>query len=907
MPRTKLSSTNATTSATLNDLAHPYPTPSTSPLLVPTLPPPPSPLSALTAPIVTLKAPNQQHVLDSTLSLPVGTTLNIPRKNGSSRIGQSILGQLLASHKPGRDHHKLASDAALSLETIRPKEQQRRSILPASWTMSFQKSTTRMHGLSLDPASVPALHQQQHVARGKVNSIRHHGMENKEPSEQQHQHPVLPSVWLESVLSRLSRSDMLTPPHYATLPRISLQESTPPSLRPIFSDLESSRKDSTAAARDEKRTGNLKPASSRSSNSSHDKGLASPGPKSATLSRRGSACELALGDDAHELFHQNRPKTLSSAVISSSIVPAKESLRNVRQRSLDSSVSATKPVTTLAVPGNLPKSSTESCPPLGTTTKTTRGRFTIESSSSAPNPFRTRTLSCTGATPSPMLVHQQQQKSVVERSTLSVSPPPSISANRPLSYSAPRSSNASTPSSPSFPLSTSSDLSVSSVSHDVLYTNSNSYNNSTSNPISIPRTTKPNHQRTHSNSSIQSSTSTSSRRSQIIIPPPASSSSLQFASFSSISSPNGVLTGATASPHVHPQHSIPPRRSTPNNSANCNIITKSDNNSNSHNFRNLSIQIVGGGDVSGDDAGQDNQDSRDSQVFHLETLTVHPLDKDAARSPASTSSAAPDEDFRGAHQTMNRVHPRQDSIDNPTDCHGPLATCSTSCSSVSSLGSSLGNYGRGGQHQQQQSQQSHFGADHGFFYQGYHDRNGSSGTAGYFRQRSLSATNVDSRTGSSSAQRYHQQPELLHHHVGGHPTPLQQTKQGSLWNEMSTRRTHGSVSNADHHLHHRSDGTPPAKSGGSMSSSYSGTGSSFPLSSSSTLSSGSSSSTPQSDIVMVKKSATGRMFTVERAIPPSPTKCSRFIVVSSTDELCVPITGDSLSPSPPRSSTPLQD
>lgn len=35
---------------------------------------------------------------------------------------------------------------------------------------------------------------------------------------------------------------------------------------------------------------------------------------------------------------------------------------------------------------------------------------------------------------------------------------------------------------------------------------------------------------------------------------------------------------------------------------------------------------------------------------------------------------------------------------------------------------------------------------------------------------------------------------------------------------------------------------------------------------------------------MVKKSATGRMFTVERTIPVSPTGCSRFIVVSAEEE-----------------------
>jgi hypothetical protein len=44
-----------------------------------------------------------------------------------------------------------------------------------------------------------------------------------------------------------------------------------------------------------------------------------------------------------------------------------------------------------------------------------------------------------------------------------------------------------------------------------------------------------------------------------------------------------------------------------------------------------------------------------------------------------------------------------------------------------------------------------------------------------------------------------------------------------------------------------------------------------------------------SDVVMVK-SAKGRMFTVERqsTLPPaSPTRSSRFIVVSSTEDMCL--------------------
>ncbi|KAF9987815.1 hypothetical protein BGZ65_001793 [Modicella reniformis] len=312
MPRPKISTnpTSTTTAAageTLNDLSSP-------PSPVSTLPS--SPLSALTSSI-TLKTPNQQYLHDSTRSLPIGTTLSISRKNGASRIGQSILGHLFASHKPSRDHQRLSNDATLSLETIRPKDQQRRSILPTNWTTGLSKPTS-MQGLSLK--SPPPLSGGK-VASGDLPAAGRDVMEIAEVNE--YQQPMLPSVWLESVLSRLSRSDLKSSPPYATLPRAGLSEhkSTTP-LRTMFAELDPKPKQQ----RDMKTSrSKIKPMSS---NSTLD--------QSKTMSRRGSACEVALGDDARILFQQKRPKTLSSAVISSSIMSTKESLGAVRQRPLNS-------------------------------------------------------------------------------------------------------------------------------------------------------------------------------------------------------------------------------------------------------------------------------------------------------------------------------------------------------------------------------------------------------------------------------------------------------------------------------------------------------------------------------------------------------------------------------------------
>ncbi|KAG0024671.1 hypothetical protein BGZ80_010828 [Entomortierella chlamydospora] len=795
MPRTKLSSTNTSsaTATTLNDLS----TPSTSPLV----PSPSLPLTALTS-TLTLKTPNQQHVHDSTLSLPIGTTLTVPRKNGS-RIGQSILGQLLAAHKPGRDHHKLAHDATLSLETIRPKEQQRRSILPSSWSV-FQKSTS-IQGLSMAPSHSVMQHSGTKMVPGSTSGSNRNVMENLDQNEQ----PMLPSVWLESVLSQLSRSESNTLSHYATLPRVDSHERRQPALQPMFNDLDQQPKDKKK--NDKTNATRLRSALSHSALSSKSKSAAKLNVKPQTLTRRGSACELALGEDARELFQQNRPKTLSSAIITSSIVPVKDardvmdSPKNSRQRSLDSSVAMKVPTQSPNTPELAPEPPAQS----GTTT-TTRGRFIIESSSSSstPNP-RTRTLSCAAAASSiPMLTGhlsvptEKPPTMSPEKSFLSKPPSPTRSFSLPPPTL--ESVNRIPPPSPS--------LSPSRFTvHDSSLNGQGS--SSTSNPILIPRPTKPNHQRTQSNSSTQSSASaSSSRRSQVIIPPPVCTSSLQFASFASIA------------PNVSPTS----RRAIQNNN----------NKNNKNNFRNLSIQIVDSPDKC--DAGLD---SHDSQVFHLDTPAIHPLDEDAS---ARRESYGARSEMQIAHQTMNRVHPHQGLTDNSGDCAPPLTACSTSCSSVSSMSSSLGNYGNGSRIVGQ------YGSD-----QSYHGCDRNPPGIGYLRQRSLSAANFDS----------HHVPQRSPSHGN-----LQVQQQEGTWSERPTRRSHGSVSSSEH----CSNGMPikgmsENKSGPSVSSSYGG---------------------GVSDIV-IKKSATGRMFTVERTIPASPTKSSRFTLVTSPTL-------------PPRSPSPLQ-
>ncbi|KAG0327685.1 hypothetical protein BGZ99_007115 [Dissophora globulifera] len=832
-------STSATAIATLNDPSHPYPTPSTSPLLVPTLPPPPSPLSVLSASI-SFKTPNQHHVHDSTLSLPLGTTLNITRKNGSSHIGQSILGQLLAA---GRDHHKQANDATLSHETIRPKEQRRRSILPTGWTMSFSKPST-VQSLPLASSTLSASAQQTgKVTPGSTLAAGRNVMENDEQVDQQP--PELPSAWLEGLLSQLARHDLQNAPHYATLPRVTIQEPSQNQLRPLFADVNTRSKDKKSEKKSDKHSNSsgLKSASSTSTLDVNSRTL-SPRSKPQTLSRRSSACELALGEEAHDVFHQNRPKTLSSVAILSSIAPVKKSLRNVRQHSLDPSTVPTDTVTEAAQPFTDPATSpdalTVTSPAAPTTTKTTRGRFTIESSSPPARPIRTRTLSCTEVTTLSTLSTLSQQKpaltpadrpapspspasSVVSALSFSLPPSSSLSSNR---LASSRSSHASIP---PIPISSQPPSHTTSVASEG---GPNSNDNSSSPPISIPRGGKTNHQRTHSSSSIQSYTSTCSRRSQVIIPPPVSVSTLQFASFSSIASPGGsgkANGGSDSSQPSLPQQPPLQRRPTPNNSGSGTGTGNGNGrvSSSSNNFRNLSIQIVDG------DRRDNGQDSRDSQVFRFDTPTLHPLDDD----PAMRESKSEFSIRTGTHQTMNRVHPTQDSIDSAGESSTPLTACSTSYCSESSISGSLGQ-GTGPQ---------------GIDLHGGHP-------SGYYRQRSLSAINF-------TAQRWpNQGSNPLPHSQQQQQQQLPQTDDAGPWGERTTRRTHGSVSNAD--IPYRGH-TPPINST-PLSSSYS---------SGSYISHG-----EVSDVVMVKKSATGRMFTVERTIPSSPTKFSRFTVVSAADD-----------------------
>ncbi|KAF9951454.1 hypothetical protein BGZ72_007035 [Mortierella alpina] len=846
MPRTTLASAHTAAPAaavTLSDSPRPLSSspssssPSSSSLSSSSSPPSLIPLA--------INTPGLQHVHDSTLSLPIGSTLTaIPRKSGSSRIGQSILGQLLAAHAPGRNHHTLSSDAALSHETIRPQEQQRRSILPLSWTVGLSAKASSaaagLQGLFLaQPAAPPAapLSPGKGAAAGSPRATEM--TEQSDPS-----HPLLPSAWLESIISGLSRSDLNTPPHYATLPRVQWedeqQKDRPRQARFLFAGLGLGQKHKQRQQDEDKKkrlakgkpggTGSAAPTTPVAALHPTSKdSLTTPSPRA--LARRGSACEMALGSDAREIFLQNRPKTLSSAVISSSIVPAKESLRSVRQRSLDSCSSKSVP----RLPTKLPKSSTASCPPstssAAATTTTTRGRFTIESSAPLPMPARTRTLSYTSSSIPPSLPPQHTPaRSSATRKEL----PPAISIERPsisLSPSSPHSahSRSSASRSPTVSMPPSPSLSPSpsaskrpGVDQDHPAWGAGDHSSShNSTPISIPRGAgKPNHQRTHSNSSIQSSTSTSSRRSQVIIPPPPYVASLQFASFSSIASSNNGTgmppssangSAAAASSSSSSQHSQQQRARSPERPTS----------SNNNNIRNLSIQIVGS---TGDKNDSGQLDSRDSQVFHMEP-SVHPLDS--------------------THQTMNRVHPQQESIESPAE-----------------------------------------GGLHG------RDRMSSS-SAGYFRQRSLSATNLGSRPPPPRSMSAHSPvgPFLESHQF--QPSQARQAppmQHRGSWAERPTRRSHGSVTSSGVQIHgRRIDGERGGSSSSMLSSSYG-----------SSSSSSSSSHAEVSDVVMIKKSATGRMFTVERAIPVSPTKCSRFTLVSSTDELCVP------TPSPPRPSSPLQ-
>ncbi|KAG0377317.1 hypothetical protein BGX24_006339 [Mortierella sp. AD032] len=977
----------------LNDLlSDPYPTPSTSPSLAPTRKHQhqnphfaPSPLSNTTTTTTTTSSPSpsassyhtiagaaaahlikqhqqqlqlqqqrqqqqQQAIHDNARTLPAklrgsstittaAAALNLqpspalpppsPRKNGTSRIGQSILGQLLAAHSPGRNKSGNGNDNALSSETHRPKEQQRRSILPAGWGLfssSSSKSRT-IHGPSLtttttlkhSPSLVPASAATTGVTGAGVGGgplLPSQLMENPEPTDRLQ--PVLPSVWLESILSGLpssSRADLNnhTAPHYATLPRVNWQEDHQQQQQQgIFPGLGPRSKKDENNNRDRHPSGKSSrpPTSSTSTAPSPSLAPATLHPKAQTLHRKSSVCELALGDDARELFQQNRPKTLSSAVISSSIVPAKESLRRRRstllQRSLDSSVALSPSSTTSCITKPVSEPSTKHRASAGSvvtsngsndsgsttpiqvpaTVKTTRGRFTIESSSALPSPSpRTRTLSCTSGmalpatgeslisfsptlSPSSTLAvgGSQQQQQEQQRMMLATTPrrmhtTPSIAmspSSPTLSRSFPssRSLHSAASSSSSFP--PSPRLSPSSTDHvDNNMSDINSSSNTTSSPISIPRASfssssssaaaaangssnggRSSHQRS------QSSTSSLSRFSQVIIPPPASAASLQFASFSSIGSPSrssapseSSWTTNNGNGHVHMRpSSVPEKR--PTNSA-------GSNSGHGNNIRNLSIQIVEA-DRTGSRNSSRSSTRRVLHDYESEQTPVHPLDEHLA-TPASASASTT---AARTHQTMNR--------------------------GSSSLGSRVGSISGGSNgmfmavpdrrasdnvHQQQYSEGGGFG---------YYDRT----SPGSFRPRSLSATNLDSSFGGGYGKN------------GSSPSLHQQLS----WADRTAMQREGSAHSRSFDVG-PSFGTPPT----SYLSPHTHNGS------------GTSTPTPESDIVMVKKSAKGRMFTVERQstlpLPSSPTRSSRFIVVSSTEDMCLSSAGSgALTLSPPHHS-----
>ncbi|KAG0275713.1 hypothetical protein BGZ95_008461 [Linnemannia exigua] len=735
--------------------------------------------------------------------------------------------------------------------------------------------------------------------------------------------PVLPSVWLESILSGLSsssRADLNNhiAPHYATLPRVNWQD-----------DHQQQQQQGVFPG--------LGPRSKKGENNNKDRppsGQSSRPPTSSTLHKKSSVCELALGDDARELFQQNRPKTLSSAVISSSIVPAKESLRRKgstmqQQRSLNSSAALSSSSTTssIAKPVSepLPKhrasagsvvtsssgTSSNGSNDSGSTTpvlvpatvKTTRGRFTIESSSALPTPSpRTRTLSCTSATalsvtgepltsfsptlsPSSTLAvggsqqQQQEQQGMMMATTprrMHTTPTIAMSPSSPtLSRSFPSSRSLHSAANPSsFP--PSPRLSPSSTDHvDNSMSDINSSSNTTSSPISIPRASfsssssssfaaaaangssnggRSSHQRS------QSSTSSLSRFSTVIIPPPASAASLQFASFSSIGSPsrssapsesNWMTSNGNGHVHVRPS-SVPEKR--PTNSA-------GSNSSHGNNIRNLSIQIVDA-DRSGSRNSSQSSTRRVLHDYEGEPTPVHPLDEDLAMSASSSASTT----AARTHQTMNRVHPTQDQdfVDSPGGSEGS-----------SSLGSRLGSISGGSSgmfmavpdrrasdnaHQQQYSEGGGFG---------YFDRT----SPGSFRPRSMSATNLDSSYGGGYGK-------------NGYSHQLS-------WADRTAMQREGSAHSRSFDISSGS-GSPPTSSSLSPHT-HNGSGTSTP--------------TPESDIVMVKKSAKGRMFTVERQstlpLPSSPTRSSRFIVVSSTEDMCLNGVGSgngALTLSPPHHS-----
>ncbi|KAH7036177.1 hypothetical protein BKA57DRAFT_475741 [Linnemannia elongata] len=936
MSRPKCHSTATThPDSALNDQHHlsdPYPTPSTSPSLPPTRHhnhSPPSPLSYSTSTTSStttntssssyhtiagaaaahlikqkqqLQQQQQQAIHDNARTLPAkvrgsSTTtataiFNIPappRKSGGSRIGQSILGQLLAAHSPGGRNNNGGGGSELSSETHRPKEQQRRSVFPASWGLNFSSSSSKSRTMQHSDPSLPPKHSSTTVASstaaaptaGVAGSVTPLGgpllpsqlMENSEPMDRLQ--PVLPSVWLENILSSLSRADLNTPPHYATLPRVNWQDEQQQA--PIFPGLGPRLK------REDK------PSSSKSTrlpSSAIGSGAAAgivspPHPPSSTstlhpkaqqtLHKKSSVCELALGDDARELFQQNRPKTLSSAVIQSQIVPLRESLRNnMRQHSLDSATTlaslngaTNKPVsepspnhrTSLesVIIVHSPSSSAQATP---ATVKTTRGRFTIESQSALPSPARTRTLSCTSTTAlnygesssSPSLTPSSTLSSgglhdrgmsprrMDRTASFSLSPSPTMSHSLPSSRSL---------HSPSFPPSPH----LSPLSADHTNSNSDSSNsvNTTSSPISIPSrasspASSPSGRSSHQRSQSSTSSVSSSRFSQVIIPPPTSAASLQFASFSSIGSPSQA-----SAPSVSPPTGESSTWATSDTGDSLVAEKRLNNPGGSSNIRNLSIQIVEADRTS----RNSSRASRRTLEYEGEPTPVHPLDEDLATSasttPATTGGAVSREGgLIRTHQTMNRVHPNldQDFVDSPGDSEGS-----------SSLGSRVGSISSGGGSSAFMGLPDRRASDNA------HQKQYESGGFGYFdrtshgslRPRSLSATNVDS-IGSNN---------------GSTPSLHQQLS----WADRTAMQREGSF-----HSRTFDTGTPPASSSSSSLSPHIHGG-------------------EMSDVVMVKTSAKGRMFTVERqsTLPPaSPTRSSRFIVVSSTEDMCLP--SPSLSP-----------
>ncbi|KAF9298934.1 hypothetical protein BGZ74_009160 [Mortierella antarctica] len=823
MPRPKLSTLDQP----------PYPTPSTSPTSPRSTPP-------------FLKGPNAPPSPPTT----------------KPRLGQSILGQLLAPHK-GRDHYTLANDAALSLETIRPKEQ-RRSGLPASWAFGFSRTTTpttpvpSSSTLNVTPLAIS-------MANRKGRAI----------DPDQHYQTVLPSAWLEKILAGLSKSRTEVPPHYATLPKDgfpgSSTTSAPRSVMSLFDSKGKSPRLSKDSAKPSssklKRFSDLPIPSSplaKPGTSPTPGALLHPGRPEAPhkMVRRSSVCELALGEEARELFQQNRPKTLSSAVISSTIVkqqkgsvPETKGLTSESATSTSSS-SSTSSSTSSSSSTSLDNSGaptvTESVSGTPPTTTITRGRFTIESSSPTPmaSPMaRTRTLSTASTSALPMAPVTSFSSSYLAPPTLTPGgtrpildqPTISLSPASPLSFSLPSPSmNSVRPSSASRSFSVPSGSPPPSNG-----STSSSSSSSCSNPISIPRATRSNHQRTHSNSSVQSSgsTSSSSRRSQVIIPP-ANTASFQFASFSSMASSSSGTGNGNVPPSSRP------------------AAVKRANSSNNNNFRNLSIHVLGKDDDEEDAEVPPGPESDSSQVFHLES-SVHPLDHPMMLS--SRANTSPNLMHHHHHQTMHRVHPHSHvHVDSPSDSTGSSASmtrcgsfcCSSGRSSLNSLSS--------------------FGANEMPMSVEY----GPACHAGYFRQRSLSTTHLDSslynnNNNSGSSPVPVPVPSTSSYHHSQH---LQPQRHSSSWSDRPGRRTHGSLSHEPshlpHHLHqlHNRNSTPSLLSHGHGQL----------LDSSSPMSKASFGET--SDVVMVKKSATGRMFTVERTIPVSPTRCSRFIVVSAEEE-----------------------